>query len=146
MEGPPVRFDPTKALSLGRSLHELATNASKYGALSTIKGQVFLNWHFDRENRLHLRWAESGGQAIVEDRKQGFGSMLVEKLMARQLKADVMLRFPPTGAVFEFVSPLDKQKGAAQRCAPPPSSIQLRSWHFPSCQTTALARLPPTPT
>ncbi|API58801.1 hypothetical protein BSL82_05335 [Tardibacter chloracetimidivorans] len=115
IEGPPVRFEPTKALSLGLSLHELATNASKYGALSTITGQVFLNWHFDRENRLHLRWAESGGPAIVEDRKQGFGSMLVEKLMARQLKADVKLSFPPTGAVCEFVIPLDKQKGAAER-------------------------------
>src|SRR3546814_14197413 len=53
--------------------------------------------------------------AIVEDRKQGFGSMLVEKLMARQLKADVKLSFPPTGAVCEFVIPLDKQKGAAER-------------------------------
>src|SRR3546814_12277794 len=80
IEGPPVRFEPTKALSLGLSLHELATNASKYGALSTIKGQVFLNWHFDRENRLHLRCAESGGPAIVEDRKQGFGSMLVDTI------------------------------------------------------------------
>src|SRR3546814_20372848 len=88
IEGPPVRFEPTKALSLGLSLHELATNASKSGALSTIKGQVFLNWPFDRENRLHLRWAESGAPAIVEDRKQGFGRMLVDKLMACQLNTE----------------------------------------------------------
>src|SRR3546814_16681033 len=132
IEGPPVRFEPTKALSLGLSLHELATNASKYGALSTIKGQVFLNWHFDRENRLHLRWAESGGPAIVEDRKQGFGSMLVEKLMARQLKAAVKLSFPQTGAVCEFVIPMVKSKGAAQRRAPPPSGHRQRACDFPS--------------
>src|SRR3546814_20788171 len=73
--------------------------------------QVFLNWHFDRENRLHLRWAESGGPAIVEDRKQGFGSMLVEKLMARQLKADVKLSFPPPGAVCEFVRSEERRVG-----------------------------------
>src|SRR3546814_7072788 len=71
IEGPPVRFEPTTALSLGLSLHELATHASKYGARSTLHVQVFRNCHFDRANRLHLRWAERGGPAIVAARQTG---------------------------------------------------------------------------
>lgn len=108
IEGPPIRFDPARALSLGLSIHELATNASKYGALSTPEGHVSLTWEIREDGRLHVCWTETGGPTVPEDRKPGFGSTLVEKLMARQLKADVRLGFPPEGAVCELVIPLEK--------------------------------------
>ncbi len=57
IKGPSIRFEPTQALSLGLSIHELATNASKYGALSSPKGHVSLLWHFEN-GCLHIRWSE----------------------------------------------------------------------------------------
>ena len=108
IEGPSVCFDPTKALSFGLSIHELATNASKYGALSSSEGRVSLFWHMAEDGRLHVRWTETGGPPVNENRKPGFGSTLIEKLMARQLKAQVKLSFPPEGAVCEFIIPMDQ--------------------------------------
>lgn len=112
IEGPSVCFDPTKALSFGLSIHELATNASKYGALSSSEGRVSLLWHVAEDGRLHVRWTETGGPLVMEGRKPGFGSTLIEKLMARQLKAEVKLSFPSEGAVCEFIIPMDQPAAA----------------------------------
>ena len=106
IEGPPIRFDPTKALSLGLSLHELATNASKYGALSTPGGRVSLSWQV-RQGTLLLNWVETGGPKVKAKRKNGFGSVLIEKLMARQLKAKVKIGYLPEGVVCAFEIPLE---------------------------------------
>jgi len=107
IEGPSVHFEPTKALSFGLSIHELATNAAKYGALSTAEGQVRLSWQVGDDGMLHVRWQETGGPAVSESRQPGFGSMLIEKLMARQLRAEVRLEFLSTGAVCSFRIPMD---------------------------------------
>lgn len=107
IEGPSVRFDPTKALSLGLSIHELATNASKYGALSTADGHVSLLWYVDDKGFLKMLWTETGGPAVLDDSRRGFGRTLIEKLMARQLRAEVHMSFPAEGAVCEFSIPLD---------------------------------------
>lgn len=105
IEGPSVKFDPTKALSLGLSLHELATNASKYGALSSPSGKVSLMWRIEGDH-LYLNWTESGGPVVEGKLKTGFGSVLIEKLMARQLRADVRIDYLPDGVVCEFRIPL----------------------------------------
>lgn len=107
IEGPSVMFDPNKALSIGLSIHELATNASKYGALSIPEGRVKLKWETTPDNKLFIRWLESGGPVIAGERRPGFGSVLIERLMARQLRAQVDLSFPPDGVVCEFRIPLE---------------------------------------
>lgn len=118
IKGPRVMFDPTKALSLGLSLHELATNASKYGALSSTQGRVTLFWYLEDDNTLSIIWTETGGPPVSSDRKQGFGSTLIEKLMARQLKAEVTLSLEPSGAICKFrmkYEPAPEQERMMQR-------------------------------
>jgi PAS domain S-box-containing protein len=110
MSGPPVRVPATMALSLTMTLHELCTNATKYGALSNATGQVAIEWHLMREehgpSRLNLRWEERGGPPVVAPDKRGFGSRLIERGMSRELDAEVRLDFEPAGVICTIDAPL----------------------------------------
>jgi two-component sensor histidine kinase len=90
-------------------LHELATNAAKYGALSTEAGRVSLSWIVDGEaqaRRLVLTWREIGGPPVRAPKSRGFGSRLIERGLAAALKAEVRLDFAPAGAVLTLAAPL----------------------------------------
>ncbi|MCW2392084.1 PAS domain S-box-containing protein [Sphingobium sp. B1D7B] len=76
--GPDVDLEPEPSLHLSMVLHELVTNALKYGALSTAEGQVALNWTLEDE-QLHLEWVERGGPPVSPPSRTGFGSMLIER-------------------------------------------------------------------
>ncbi|WP_181705440.1 sensor histidine kinase [Chthonobacter rhizosphaerae] len=102
--GPMTRLAPRAALMIGMALHELATNAAKYGALKE-GGHVRLTWRRDGQ-RLEIEWRESGGPAITPPASRGFGTRVLERAAAHELDAEVSLDFPPTGVVWRAAFPL----------------------------------------
>jgi PAS domain S-box-containing protein len=80
VEGSPIKVDPQHAQHLSLAVHELVTNASKYGALSSAVGTVHMSWAITGENDpvLHFRWRESGGPRVVAPERQGFGTTLLK--------------------------------------------------------------------
>ena len=100
LEGRPVRLRPKVALSLGMTLHELATNASKYGALSVETGRIAISWSTAPVNgrpSIELSWQESGGPHVLPPVRKGFGSRLIEKGFAHELGGHAQLQFLPEG-------------------------------------------------
>lgn len=96
-DGPAVELAPNDALSLGMAVHELSTNAAKYGALSTDTGHVDVKWYLDGEKLAIVVWQERGGPAVPELRESGFGTELIEKIIAHELKHPVELTFASEG-------------------------------------------------
>lgn len=105
VSGPRVRLSPRQALSLSLALHELATNASKYGALTAATGQVSVHWRLDA-GRLQLTWQETGGPRVVPSARRGFGTRLLERGLAQELDGAVALTFDPEGVRCEIDMPL----------------------------------------
>lgn len=110
--GPALRLLPNTALVLNMALHELATNAVKYGSLSTPDGYVEIAWRLappgegDSGAVLDLLWSERGGPAVAQPTLRGFGSQLVEGGVSYQLGGSVQLRFDPAGVECWFLIPL----------------------------------------
>jgi len=108
-EGPEVRLSPALALTFVMALQELATNAVKYGALSTPSGHVRIHWEVlggDAPARLALRWEETGGPPVDKPSRRGFGSRLIERSLSQDSQGKVELRFDPGGVVCAFVASL----------------------------------------
>jgi two-component sensor histidine kinase/integral membrane sensor domain MASE1 len=102
VSGPKVWLEPQSALALAMALHELATNASKYGALSVGKGRVAVDWTVAEDGdapRLALTWRESGGPAVKAPRRKGFGSRLLERGLPGDLGGTVALDYRKSGLV-----------------------------------------------
>lgn len=97
LEGPEVELAPNDALSFGLAIHELATNASKYGALSVEAGRLSVTWTALSEGLVEVVWQEAGGPPVPQDRPRGFGTELIEKIVAHELKHPVDLDFAPEG-------------------------------------------------
>jgi two-component sensor histidine kinase len=109
VEGPEVRLPPRAALMLSMVLHELATNAVKYGALSNGTGRLSIDWTISgegREARVYVGWRESGGPAVTPPARKGFGSRMIEQSMAAQLDGKATLNFAPEGVVCQLEFPL----------------------------------------
>jgi PAS domain S-box-containing protein len=96
MSGAAVDVSPKHALALSLALHELATNAAKYGALSCPEGRVSVQWGV-QEGMLHLDWEESGGPAVAPPVQKGFGSRLLEELVPRDLGGHTRLNCDVSG-------------------------------------------------
>ncbi|WP_168076302.1 PAS domain-containing protein [Caulobacter sp. SSI4214] len=102
LSGPAVRLSPKTALSLSMALHELATNAMKYGALSTSDGRVRVAWTLASEPgapRLDLTWTERDGPPVSPPTRLGFGSRLIERGLAAELSGAATIDFQPDGVV-----------------------------------------------
>jgi len=98
IEGPDLHLGPQAATAMALGLHELATNAAKYGALSTEAGRVSLTWTVDGEadaRRLMLTWRESGGPPVRAPRSRGFGSRLIENAIFSEMEGQTELEFAP---------------------------------------------------
>jgi two-component sensor histidine kinase len=109
VEGPSVQVGPKMALSVAMTLHELATNAIKYGALSNETGRVLLRWQVQGQGNdeiLHVRWEEQGGPRVVAPLQTGFGTRLIKRGLAAELGGNVELTYPPEGVVCTFALPL----------------------------------------
>jgi two-component sensor histidine kinase len=103
-EGPRVMLKPEAAEALGLSLHELATNAAKYGALSVPEGFISIAWQQDPE-RFSMSWSEHDGPPVAAPSSKGFGRVVIEQMAARSLSANVSLEFPPEGARWRINMP-----------------------------------------
>jgi two-component sensor histidine kinase len=99
--GPPVVLDGRRALSLALGVHELATNALKYGALSVPGGKVTISWSND-DDGFWFEWIESGGPAVVAPDRRGFGSRLIERVLAVDFGGASRLEFAAGGARFSL--------------------------------------------
>ena len=103
MNGPATRLKPETAQSLGLALHELASNASKYGALSVPTGRISVTWSAVPASNKHgadgveILWAEKDGPTVGVPSKRGFGSMVIQNNLARTLDSDVKLTFAEDG-------------------------------------------------
>ena len=108
VEGPALRLGPTTAVTLAIALHELCTNAIKYGALSVESGTVTIGWEILKgmQPRLHFRWTESGGPPVAAPDSRGFGSRLIERALANEMKGKARLEFRPEGVVLTVDAPL----------------------------------------
>jgi PAS domain S-box-containing protein len=82
IDGPPVLLAPDAAQAVAVTLHELATNAAKYGALSEAIGRVDLKWSHEAGGELHLLWTETGGPRVQEPTRKGFGSRVIEQMIS----------------------------------------------------------------
>ncbi len=115
MDGPSVELAPGDALSLGLAIHELATNASKYGALSQHGGKVSVTWSLVEDNLARIEWVESGGPPVSQIRKRGFGTELIEKIVAHELQHPVELEFAVDGVRCQMDVPVRKPSAFALR-------------------------------
>src|SRR6185312_13991188 len=96
MSGDAIDVSPKHALALSLALHELATNATKYGALSCPEGRVSVQWGV-QEGVLQLDWEESGGPPVAPPTQKGFGSRLLEELVVHDLDGDTKLDYDIAG-------------------------------------------------
>ncbi|MEX2165871.1 MAG: sensor histidine kinase [Methyloceanibacter sp.] len=106
IEGEDVMLKPEAVQNLGLALHELATNAQKYGSLSDPGGQVRIDWQFCEEaSKLKLTWQEKGGPPVSPPERSGFGRAMIETVVGKALEGNVRLSFPPKGVRCEIVIP-----------------------------------------
>ena len=100
LEGPALMLPPVTAQPLAMAMHELTTNAAKYGALSVPAGHLAVRWHLEPGRRLRLRWVESGGPPVAgPPTRNGFGSRVLTGTLRGQLGGTVYLDWAPTGLV-----------------------------------------------
>lgn len=100
LTGPDIFLKPEAAQNIGLALHELSTNAAKYGALSMPSGHVSITWarrQPEAGGGFELSWTEKGGPAVVEPKSRGFGSLVIERNLARALDGKVDVEFAPSG-------------------------------------------------
>jgi two-component sensor histidine kinase len=105
LEGPSVDVEPRTAVALGLAMHELGTNAVKYGALSPAGGRVEVRWTVGG-GRLRLEWRESGGPQVKPPRRKGFGARMLQQGLAGELRGEVRLDFRPEGLICTVEAPL----------------------------------------
>jgi two-component system CheB/CheR fusion protein len=112
VSGPPVRFQPKAAETFALAVHELATNAIKYGALSQPKGMVDVSWRLDHAanaTELVFDWQERGGPRVEPPKRKGFGSELLERTLAFELKGKTTLAYSSTGLHCTIAIPLNRR-------------------------------------
>jgi two-component sensor histidine kinase len=100
LAGPAVELPSESAVPIGMAIHELTTNAAKYGALSVSSGRIAVSWETQPDpdgTRLRLTWGERGGPEVSQPKSQGFGSRLLHRVLTTQLNAKVEMEFEPTG-------------------------------------------------
>jgi two-component sensor histidine kinase len=113
LSGDDLRLPANVALSLSLVLHELATNAAKYGALSVPTGRVEVDWRARQEpagRRLVLQWVECGGPAVGAPSRRGFGRSLIERSIALELGGEARLEFAPAGVRCRIEAPLETER------------------------------------
>ena len=109
IEGPQLKLSPKAAEQIGLALHELATNAVKYGALSVPAGKVTIRWSFETNEKhdslLRIIWKEIGGPRVEEPRRQGFGDIVLTKVVPVSLRGTASLEFEPEGLKWVVLAP-----------------------------------------
>ena len=108
ISGPVLRLPARQSLSLSLALHELCTNAVKYGALSNDTGRVEVAWRLDPADHgtIAFSWREIDGPPVSPPSRQGFGSRLITRVLAEDLNGEASMNFEPSGLVYTIVAPL----------------------------------------
>jgi len=110
LEGPPIILSPEASQNLGLAIHELASNAARFGALSNAAGALSVRWQVKtgkEDDLLALTWRERGGPAVLDrPSRRGFGMTVIERNLTRALDAEVDIRFEEAGLTVEMVLPL----------------------------------------
>ena len=109
INGPKVMLSPEAAQNLGLAIHELAFNAARHGALSSPTGRLSVSWSMEEGpegDMLDIVWVEAGGPVVKGPRRRGFGTMVIERNLARALRAEVDLKFGEAGLCAEIKLPM----------------------------------------
>ncbi len=107
ISGSTLQLNALAAQTIGMAVHELATNAVKFGALSYSAGRISVQWQVDTETeRFRLEWKETGGPPVVAPDRQGFGTSVMKDNVIHALDADVSLLFPASGLIYNISAPL----------------------------------------
>ncbi|MBR0739231.1 PAS domain-containing protein [Bradyrhizobium liaoningense] len=112
VSGPKVRFQPKAAETFALAIHELATNALKYGALSQSSGRIEVSWRLDESTEpaeLMFEWRERGGPPVKPPPRKGFGTELLERTLAFEFKGQTTMAFSPAGLQCAITIPLSKR-------------------------------------
>jgi two-component sensor histidine kinase len=104
VDGPTLRLQPAAAQAIGLALHELATNAGKYGALSTDRGRVDICWGTDGDT-FTMSWTEREGPPVSAPKRRGFGTIVMEAMAARSVDGEVQLDYAPSGMTWRLTCP-----------------------------------------
>jgi len=104
VHGPKLRLNPASAQAIGLALHELATNAGKYGALSTDIGRVDIGWRTEGDT-LTMSWTEHDGPPVPAPKQHGFGTVVIEAMAGYSVDGAVDLHYAPTGVTWRLTCP-----------------------------------------
>ncbi len=104
-QGPKLRLNPASAQAIGLALHELATNAGKYGALSTDNGRVNIGWGMTDDDAFTMSWAERDGPPVSAPQRRGFGAIVIEAMAERSVGGTVDLDYAPSGVTWRLTCP-----------------------------------------
>ncbi|MCJ2044443.1 sensor histidine kinase [Methylobacterium sp. J-078] len=113
LDGPPIELAADLAVPTGMAFHELTTNAAKHGALSQPGGRITVAWDVtagDSGRRLSLDWRESGGPPVTAPQRKGFGSTLLQRVLAQQCNATVTIDYAAAGLHFHMDAPLPDER------------------------------------
>ncbi len=116
LDGPDIDLSPSASQTLGMALHELATNAGKYGALSNETGEIHIRWQTDTSadpERFEIEWAERKGPPVSAPERTGFGASVIERMSSISLSGEVEFSFRPEGLYWRLGCPLDRLVGKA---------------------------------
>jgi two-component sensor histidine kinase/CheY-like chemotaxis protein len=125
VSGPAITVSAAASQTLGIALHELATNAAKYGSLTSPSGRVYIRWSVARndadEGRFIMSWTESGGPDVQAPTRTGFGSKVISDMVRRAFGADVHLDYAPQGLSWRIECPASNVLDTPSRAASPAS-------------------------
>lgn len=107
INGPEVTLSPSAAQGVGMALHELATNAGKYGALSNMCGCLNISWSIDENKSFCMQWQELEGPIVTQPTTRGFGQTVIGPMVEAALNGRVVVNFRPTGVVWTLISPVE---------------------------------------
>ena len=105
LSGPPALLEPAAYTTMALVIHEMMTNAAKYGALCDRSGRVVVRWDFTAEGDLEIHWIEEGGPPVRPPQRQGFGTTIVERALPHDLKGEAELHYRLSGVEARFVLP-----------------------------------------
>jgi PAS domain S-box-containing protein len=131
ISGPSLVLPPSAVQPIGLLIHELATNAVKYGALSAEAGRVDVTWAVLAGGELEFRWTETGGPAVSEPASAGFGSTLVKQVVTRQLEGALNISWPPGGMRLVASLPPAAYRLDLPAALTPPSSVTIEEISAP---------------
>ncbi len=121
VHGPKLRLNASAAQAIGLALHELATNAGKYGALSTDTGRVDVRWGTDGDT-FTMKWTEREGPPVSAPKRRGFGTIVIEAMTERSVDGAVDLEYAPSGVTWRLtclaanaLEPLEREQNSGER-------------------------------